>query len=475
MQEKEKELGREMDKINMSKKIHCLVLPYPAAVGHLNPMLQFSKLLQHEGVRITLVTSHFYRNSIQELPPSISLEAISDGFDSGGFEEAGKSFKVYKDRFWQEGPRTLTELIEKLCRTGYPVDCVIYDALLPWALDVAKRFGIVGVAFITQNIAVNSIFYHAYLGKLQAPLSEEVISLPGLPKLQHQDLPSFFWLKFGEDPVLLELVVGQFSNFDKADWILCNSFYELSKEVADWTMKIWPKFRMIGPSIPSKFLDKQIKDDEDYGVSKFTSEEYMAWLNDKPKGSVVYVSFGSFAVINEEQTKEVACGLRESGSYFLWVVKASEESNIPKDFEKKSEKGLVVTWCSQLKVLAHEAIGCFVTHCGWNSTLESLSLGVPSIAMPIGSDQCTNAKHIADVWKIGIRAPLGERGIVRRDALEHCIWEIMESEKGKEIKNNALQWKNLAAAAVSTGGSSHKHITEFIDSLFHLQATSPES
>ncbi|XP_057435858.1 UDP-glycosyltransferase 74G1-like [Lotus japonicus] len=452
-----------------NNKVHCLVLPYPAAVGHINPMLQFSKLLQHEGVRVTLVTTHFHCKSKQELPPYISLEAISDGFDSGGFEEAGKSFKAYLDRFWQEGPRTLAELIEKLGRTEYPVDCVIYDALLPWALDVAKRFGIMGVAFFTQNLSVNSIYYHVHLGNLHAPLTEEDIFLPGLPKLQHQDMPSFFFMKIAEDPVLLELVVAQFSNIDKADWILCNSFYELDKEVTDWTMKTLPKFRTIGPSIPSMFLGKEIKDDEDYGVAKFTSEDYMAWLNDRPKGSVVYVCFGSYGALNEEQTEEIACGLRESGSYFLWVVRDSEQSKIPKDFEKKSEKGFVVTWCSQLKVLAHEAIGCFITHCGWNSILEALSLGVPTIAMQRWSDQCTNAKLIVDVWKTGIRAPLDERGIVRRDALKHCIFEIMESEKGKEIKSNAMEWKNLAAAAVSKGGSSHKYITEFVDSLFHLK------
>ncbi|XP_057420841.1 mogroside IE synthase-like, partial [Lotus japonicus] len=275
--------------------------------------------------------------------------------------------------------------------------------------------------------------------------------------------------------VILELVVAQFSNIDKADWILCNSFYELNKEVADWMMKTWPKLRTIGPSIPSMFLDNQVKDDERYAVAKFTSEEFMVWLNDKPKGSVVYVSFGSMAALNEEQTVEMACGLRDSGSYFLWVVRDSEQSKIPKDFEKKSEKGLVVTWCSQLKVLAHEAIGCFITHCGWNSILEALSLGVPTIAMPRWSDQYTNAKLIVDVWKSGIRAPLDEKQVVRRDALKHCIWELMESENGKEIKSNAMQWKNLAAAAVSKGGSSHKHITEFVDSLFHLQATCTDS
>lgn len=230
-------------------------------------------------------------------------------------------------------------------------------------------------------------------------------------------------------------------------------------------MKIWPNFRTIGPSIPSTFLDKRIKYDEDYGVAQFKSEECIEWLNDKPKSSVVYVSFGSLAMLNEEQLEEVTCGLKYSENYFLWVVKASEETKLPKDFEKRSEKGLVVTWCSQLKVLAHDAIGCFVTHCGWNSTLEAISLGVPIIAIPQWSDQSTNAKLITDVWKIGIRAPTDEKQIVRRDALKQCISEIMESEKGKVIKSNVMQLKAMAVGTVSAGGSSHKNITEFVSNL----------
>src|ERR1044072_5734578 len=110
-------------------------------------------------------------------------------------------------------------------------------------------------------------------------------------------------------------------------------------------MMSWSKFRTIGPCIPSMFLDKGIKDDGDYDVGEFTSEEYcITWLNDKPKGSVVYVSVGSMAVLSEEQTEEIAYGLRDSGSYFIWVVRDSEQTKIPKDFEKKSKKGLVVTW-----------------------------------------------------------------------------------------------------------------------------------
>ncbi|CAJ1779664.1 unnamed protein product [Sphenostylis stenocarpa] len=312
---------------------------------------------------------------MQKLPTGISLDTISDGYDSGRIGEA-KSLRVYLDFFWKVGPKTLDELLEKLARSGYPIDCLICDSFMPWAMEVARSFGIVGVLFLTQNMVVNSIYYHVHLGKLQAPLTENEISLPAQPPLQLGDMPSFFF-NYVEDPAFLDFLV-----------------------------------------------DKHTKDEEDYGVEQVRDEECIKWLDDKPKEVVVYVSFGSMAVLEEEQIEELAYGLRESGSYFLWVVRESEETKLPKGFEKKSEKGLVVPWCSQLKVLAHEAVGCFVTHCGWNSTLEALCLGVPMVAMPQEADQSTNAKHIEDVWKVGTKA----------------------SVDGKH-------WKTVAANAVGEGGT----------------------
>jgi pathogen-inducible salicylic acid glucosyltransferase len=116
---------------------------------------------------------------------------------------------------------------------------------------------------------------------------------------------------------------------------------------------IWP-LRTIGPTIPSMFLDKRLEDDKAYGLSIFKSntDACMKWLNDHPKGSVVYVSFGSFAELKVEQMEELAWGLKMSNMSFLWVVRALEEEKLPKTFvEETSEKGLIVHWCPQLEVL----------------------------------------------------------------------------------------------------------------------------
>ncbi|WVZ07856.1 hypothetical protein V8G54_021202 [Vigna mungo] len=452
-----------MEKKSIANKVHCLVLAYPAS-GHVNPMHDFSELLQQQGAKVTFVTTlSFFKT--QNLRTSISLQTISDGFDNGGLDEAG-SFKAYFERFRQVGPKSLAELLEKLHRSGDPVHCLIYDSLFSWSLEVAKRFQIAGASFLTQNMFVNTIYDHVQHGKLQVPITQNQISLPFLPKLQHNDMPSFFFPTDDSYPTLLHVLVGQFSNIHKADWILCNSFYHMDKQVIDSTKKIWSNLRTIGPCITSMLLKKPLGDDEDEGgATQFNNEECMKWLNGKPKESVVYVSFGSMAELKEEQIKEIAYGLRDSESYFVWTMRASAENKLPKDFEKRSEKGLVVGWCSQVKVLGHEAIGCFVTHCGWNSTLEGLCLGVPMVAVPCWSEQFSNAKLVEDVWKIGIRAKADEKQIVRREVLKHCILEIMNTERGKEVKSNVMEFKALAEHAVSEEGTSHKNTLEFLNSL----------
>ena len=161
----------------------------------------------------------------------MSRITISDGFDEGGIAHA-KSIQAYLERFWQLGSQTLAELLEKLSSSssGNPVDCIVYDAFLPWALDVARKFGLVGAVFFTQSCAVDNIYYHVHKGLLKLPLSEPEILLPGLPPLQPQDMPSLIY-DLNTYPAFFDMLVSQFSNVDKADWVLCNTLYELEPEV----------------------------------------------------------------------------------------------------------------------------------------------------------------------------------------------------------------------------------------------------
>lgn len=224
----------------------------------------------------------------------------------------------------------------------------------------------------------------------------------------------------------------------------------------------------IGPTIPSTYMDKRVKDNKDYGLSLFKpdTESCMDWLDSRETCSVVYVSFGSLFILKEKQIEEIACSLKRSNHYFLWVVREIEKEKIPSSFlDETSEKGLVVTWCPQLQVLAHKAVGCFMTHCGWNSTLEAMSLGVPMVAMPQWADQTTNAKFVADVWRVGVRVKVGEEGIVAKEEIDLRIREVMEGETAIEIRENCQKWEKLAKEAVDEGGSSDKNIEKFVAKL----------
>lgn len=225
--------------------------------------------------------------------------------------------------------------------------------------------------------------------------------------------------------------------------------------------------KTIGPTIPSMYVDKRLENDRTYGLSMFQPETdvCMKWLNEWSDASVVYVSFGSMAEVKEEQMEELALGLKASNYHYLWVVRALEEAKLPRNFA--AEKGLVVTWCPQLDVLSHDAIGCFMTHCGWNSTLEALSLGVAMVAIPVWTDQSTNAKYVSDVWGIGLRAQPDNKGIVRQGEVERCVREVMEGENGKKIKRNATKWKGIIRKASDADGSSDRNINEFITKLSH--------
>ncbi|KNA14196.1 hypothetical protein SOVF_109460, partial [Spinacia oleracea] len=206
----------------------------------------------------------------------------------------------------------------------------------------------------------------------------------------------------------------------------------------------------IGPTIPSFYVDKRIPLDKDYGLSLYHLDPTPTtnWLSTKPQNSVVYVSFGSMACLPKAQIEELAWGLKQSDYHFLWVVRASEEDKLPKGFANEvAAKGLIVTWSPQLEVLASEAVGCFFTHCGWNSTLEALVMGVPMIGMPQWTDQPTVAKFVEDVWNVGVRVKVNEEGLVRREEVKRRIIEVMEQRNGKLVENSN-RWKDLVNKAI---------------------------
>ncbi|KAG1328260.1 Crocetin glucosyltransferase 2 [Cocos nucifera] len=448
---------------NDIRQAHALVLPVPSQ-GHMNPMLQFAKRLSSHGLLVTLATTRFVLSTTRPESGPVALAPISDGFDRAGFAEAG-SIPAYFNRFESIGSTTLDELIRSERDAGRPVRVLVYDSLLPWARDVGERHGMVTAAFFTLPCGVTTVFGLVKEGQLRIPVTEPV-SLPGLPRLEPDGLPSILSeTDADQNPLFLKLVLEQYKNLEKADAVLVNSFYELEPEEADYMASTW-RAKTIGPTVPSSYLDNQLPSDSHYGFNMYIPSVTlcMQWLDSQPSNSVVYVSFGSLAALGPDQMAELAFGLLNSGKYFLWVVRSSEASKLPENFMKdlSSERGLVVSWSPQIAVLSHKAVGCFLTHCGWNSTIEGISLGVPMVGLPQWGDQPMNAKYIEDVWKIGVRVRAKEKGLVGREEVDRCVRVVMEGEMSEEFRRNARKLAELAKKAVGEGGSSDRNITEFV-------------
>ncbi|KAK9159412.1 hypothetical protein Syun_005753 [Stephania yunnanensis] len=466
---------------------HVLFFPI-SAQGHINPAFQFAKRIASKGVKTTLAVSVHLSKSVQIKPSEVGIETISDGFDETGpiwaeNGENGENGDHFFTTFTEASMHSIRELVRKYEKSNNPFTCIVHDSICPWALDLARELGLVGATFYTQSIAICTLYYYAFSGLLPIPVTEYPVLLPSLPPLMLVDMPSTV-TDLEEEPVVHQLLISQFSNIEKADWLFFNSFDKLETpdrvfEASPWLVldsglalrmmaEKWPRVKTIGPTTPSMYVDKRVEGDVDYNINLYKATDdafYVKWLNGKEKGSVVYVSFGSIVELGEEQMEEIVGGIKQSNKSFLWVVRDKEVDKLPGNIAE-DDAGLLVSWCSQVEALAHDAVGCFVSHCGWNSTMEALSIGVPIVAMPLKWDQPPNAKLIEEMWGVGVRAKANEKGVIAREELERCIREVMEGdEKGEVIKRNARKWRELALEAMDTGGSSDKNIEEFVASL----------
>lgn len=164
--------------------------------------------------------------------PKIQVRPISDGYDNGGFLSA-ESISAYLDSFRTNGPKTLAQLINKLSEEGDPVKAMIYDGQLPWALDVARQFGLVAVLFFTETCSVNSIYYQVQRGLIKLPLMGPgpiKVSVPGAVELQPWEAPSLVQ-NYDALSVWFDEILKQFSDIERVDWVLFNIFYDMEKEV----------------------------------------------------------------------------------------------------------------------------------------------------------------------------------------------------------------------------------------------------
>lgn len=249
----------------------------------------------------------------------------------------------------------------------------------------------------------------------------------------------------------MELGLDCHSLVSKAQYLLFTSAYELEPTVFyslkhQFPFPIYP----LGPAIPYFETNHTI-----------TAPNYKQWLDSQPKNSVLYVSLGSFLSVSSTQMDEIAYGLEKSGVRYLWVARgdASRASKCC------GEKGLVVGWCDQLRVLCHESVGRFWSHCGWNSTLEGVYAGVPMLTFPILYDQMKNDEKIVEEWGIGWRMRKDE-GFVGRDEIANLVGRFLDGENFdvQNLRKRASEMRDICHKAVE-GGSSIKNLDACISNI----------
>ncbi|KAK9159845.1 hypothetical protein Syun_006186 [Stephania yunnanensis] len=479
---------------------HFIVFTTPFQ-GHINPTLQLSKRLASLGAQVTFVTSiHAHRRMFNDknnatsirsdYASSITFAPFSDGYDNG--LKQGDDALQFLSEFKRHGSEALSNLIRSLSTDDDPnrsVTCLICSFLYPWILELGRDHGVKTAMLWIQPAVVFGIYYYYFNGYKDKILQENVanegnysssyVELPGLPKLTCRDLPSFL-LPSNIYKSSLTLFEEQFQGLNQEDYkprVLINSFDALESEALkalDGKVDI----KAIGPLVPSAFLAGNDPSDTHFGADLFepSNINYLQWLNSKDEASVVYVSFGSLVVLKRRQVEEIARGLIKIRRPFLWVFRAQEIGEEEEQGEIKSlidginreeEQGLIVPWCSQIEVLSHSSVGCFVSHCGWNSTLESLVVGIPVVAFPQWTDQGTNAKLIEDVWRTGVRVKVSkeEDNLVKSEEIRRCVEMVMGKERGAEMRQNAEKWKDLARKAVGIGGSSERNLMEFLKEM----------
>ncbi|CAI9781997.1 unnamed protein product [Fraxinus pennsylvanica] len=458
---------------------HVLLVTFPAQ-GHINPLLTFAKILIRNDIEVTFSTGSFAQRRIVEaagdITSCITFAAFSDGHDDGC--KPREDHNQYMTEIRNHSSNIIRETILASAEQGRPVTCLVYSLLLPWAAAVAREMNIPSALLWIQPTTVLDVYYYYFNG-----YGEEInnssddpsweIKLPGLPLLAKRDLPSFVLPPSGDHKVFALSTCKEHLEALDAETkpkVLVNTFDALEPDALE-AIEAYELIG-IGPLIPSAFLDGKDPSDKAVGDLFLKSNDYVQWLDSKPESSVVYVSFGSLLRLPKVQLEEIARGLLECGRPFLWVIRANENPDEEKDDDKLScleelEKlGKIVPWCSQLEVLTHPSLGCFVTHCGWNSTLEFISCGVPVVAFPQWADQGTNAKLIQDVWKTGLRVNPREDGTVESNEIKRCIETVMDDgEKCRELRENARKWKNSAREAMQEDGSSTKNLKAFVQGL----------
>ncbi|XP_026391207.1 7-deoxyloganetin glucosyltransferase-like isoform X2 [Papaver somniferum] len=285
--------------------------------------------------------------------------------------------------------------------------------------------------------------------------------------IRFRDLPSFVRTT-NPNEVMVNYAIGEFAKAKDATALIFNTFDDLEKDALEAfrSQLSLPPMYSIGP-LPLLLNQTNQNELQSIGSNLWKEEpECLKWLDMKEPGSVVYVNFGSITVITPQQMIEFAWGLANSKHTFLWVIRpdlvVGDSAMLPAEFlEDTKDRSLYASWCPQEDVLNHPSIGGFLTHSGWNSTLESICGGVPMICWPFFAEQQTNCRYSCGHWGIGMEIDNN----VKRYEVEKLVRELMDGDKGKEMKIKVMEWKKKAEESTSVGRSSDLNLDNLVTAL----------
>ncbi|KAF2922860.1 myricetin 3-O-rhamnoside 1,2-glucosyltransferase UGT709G2 [Oryza sativa Japonica Group] len=475
---------------------HVLVFPFPAQ-GHINCMMHFATGLLGAGLHVTFLHSD---RSLRRLggaaaalaagSPRLRFLSIPDGLPDDHARAAGDLLEHMESIRTKGSVAYRRVLLASLVRAGDdgstgvqfpPVTCVVADGIMPLAIDIAEEIGVPALGFRTVSacsfLAYLSIPRLFELGELPFPaggdLDEPVRGVPGMETfLRRRDLPSFCRGGGGGDSQndpMLQTVNEVTAHSRKARALVLNTSASMEG----------PALAHIAPHMRDVFaigpLHTMFPAPAAAGSLWRADDGCMAWLDGQPDRSVVYVSLGSFTVISLEQFTEFLHGLVAAGHAFLWVLRpdmvgASQSAALREAAAAAGDsRARVVEWAPQLDVLRHRAVGCFLTHAGWNSTLEAAGEGVPTVCWPFFADQQINSRFVGGVWRTG----LDMKDVCDAAVVERMVREAMESA---EIRASAQALaRQLRRDIADDGGSSAAEFQRLVGFIKELSQSMADS
>jgi hypothetical protein len=324
-------------------------------------------------------------------------------------------------------------------------------------VELLKKVHLVRVFFIINAVQIKDARDDC-AGNVKR--NERIQLGPRMPAIDAVELP---WVSsIGRNPEarrsLIQSVIKTNLTMALAEIIVCNTFEAIESEA----LPLLPKPAIaVGPlEVPPSMTS---------AACHFWPEDRacLTWLDAQAPGSVVYVAFGSLTVFDATRLQELADGLVLTGRPFLWVVRPNFAAGIGEgwldEFKRRvGGAGLIVGWAPQQLVLSHRSVACFVTHCGWNSTMEGVRHGVPFLCWPYFADQFCNQSYVCDVWGTGQRVRADERGVVTKEEVRDKVVRLLGDEG---IKARVQSMKKAACASVADGGSSHRDLLKFVNLL----------